>query len=258
MKPRMKSLQANCADLARLLSSEDFFNNQIENVSEWARVTDWLLVAGGIKNVELDREVLNEAGYQYCRPVFEFEEAQNEVQAAMVKQLTIFSFLWGSLESTINIISPQQAPGRSGKINSACYYIMQNLPATLIFQLYPDFLRHLEKLIRTVHEYDDLVEHFNSQAHVDERGQGIYVIYKIRNRFAHGSLILPSAGGDIKNNPDKMIIHTSSHIVVITIQMLISAFLQNSTFDVTFGTEEDEDVEALDIHYLLRTLHFEA
>jgi len=260
-KSKIKSLNSNCADLARLLISPDSLASQSANESYWLQVSDWLLVAGGIVKVELDREVLDSDGYAYCRPVYEFEVDRNELHGAMVMQLAKFSFIWGCLETVLDVISAPAAPkpNHRGKINAACYYLKQNLAASSTLDFYDQFLDSLKKLIQYVPYYSDLATEFSPKPHVDHHGLGVYIVYKIRNRFAHGALSLPLPDDDIKKNPDKILIHTSCHIVLLTIQMLISAFLRNESFDIRLfpidDEEEDDEGEKVNIHELLRTIH---
>lgn len=248
-----KPLNAVCVDLARVITDSEFLAADESHYFDWLQVSDWLLLSGGVMKVELVRESLDPEADMFCRGASEFEAERNELHSGLTLQLTKFSFIWGALENLIDIISPASAPNRRGKVNAACYYLKQYSGSSEQFFSYDRFLKNLKDLIAIIPYYHSLLNEFSPKAHVSTHGTGLYVVYRIRNRFAHGAMALPLPEDDPETSPDKMLIHVSSHIVLLTMQMLISSYLRDYTFDVRpLGQEDCDETE---VHEALKRLH---
>src|SRR5438309_38468 len=142
----------------------------------------------------------------YCRGAYEFEVDRNNLHSELIAQLAKFNFIWGSLETALDLISPPAAPKYKGKINAACYYLQQNFAPSSPIEFYDEFLHKLKKLIQNIPYYSGLLAEFSLKPHRSHYGIGLYVVYRIRNRFAHGALALPLPSDGPERDLDKLLI----------------------------------------------------
>lgn len=172
-------------------------------------------------------------------------------------KLVRFHFAWGSLESIISALVPSEKIEKFGKVNALCGYLkMQNLEAFLPNHYLEEYV-HLISLMREVDQYqkdlealDMLTEtRYSCKQHVDSAGIGVYTVYKIRNRFAHGVLHFPEPEEYSGEQPhDIEIIDAATRIVLMTILTLLINDTKDNNFslcDLIYNADDQYAVEYL-------------
>lgn len=213
----------------------------------------WLEVASGIISVDFDS-----ARYDYCAllcsPIGKYEAERTELLSRLVHQLTVLNFVWGALEETIRLIDPPDHPRYRGRINSACYYLMCEYGNSKL-PYYDDVLCQLQATLLKIDYYREHAKEFKLKSHVDHSGVGISVVYKIRNHFAHGTLVMPNP--DMEEDRDEPeldieLVELSSRIVLMTIQMLLLARIKDNNYEID---ELRIDIDGTTLREHIRLIH---
>lgn len=217
----------------------------------------WLNVASGIFNVDIDSARYDDCAW-LCNPIGEYEDKRSELLSKMVLQLVVFNFIWGSLESLIGLINPPDHPDFKGKINKTCFYLKQNMNQSRKLPYYSEIVWHFRNILSKLEYYNDYIKEFKHRPHVNEVGVGLYVVYKIRNDLAHGTLVIPNP--DMEEDHEKPeldvdLISTCSRIVLLTIQMLLISLFKDTR--IKFANYDEENEESADIETYLYNLHIE-
>ena len=252
----MKDISLHCSVLSKLISG---FEHEIE----WTRSFEWLNIASGITNVDIDTIRFNTC-FGYCSEADYSDIARDKLLEIYITELTRFLYVWGCLESLIDEINPDPAPHR-GKINSICYYMQNRL--TCMDTIYP-YSKELNDLLHVLNssEVDEpsILNRFNTPFYVSKHGVGLYVIYKLRNQLSHGSITFPNL--DENNKPKSNyidLISLSTRIILLTIQMILLAFYMPFDFSIPIFWEEydidaNEDEEGFgyvgDIEYNIKSI----
>ncbi len=243
----MKEISEHCSDLSKLISG-------YESEIEWPNQFEWLNIASGIKKVEFD-VIRFDSCFGYCSDADQWYGAREELLEKYITELTSFTYVWGALESLIDDINPPPSPEK-GKINSICYYLKNKLESIDIISPYDGLLNEIRDILDSsdVNE-PSILDRFQTSSYISKHGIGLFVIYKLRNLFAHGSLSFPYP--DEENRPKSNypeIVLLSTRIVLITIQMIWLAFYKNSVLKSSLHWEPDEDGE-YNIDEILRKIH---
>lgn len=251
MQQDFRDLKEHCLILSEFILHPDVSWSE----PHWWHVARCLLSAVGIVNVTYDSSKFHDKHFN--SELLEYQEGSDAILSEFVKELMIFSFVWGSLESVLDNISPVEVPGHRGKINAACNYLKNEYepePPPIFYNALVDSLNDITSHLP--YWYQRIFERFQTKHFVGTSGIGLYVIYGLRNMFAHGSLTVPSLDFETwKANSllDTYAINTSSRLILLTVQMLISAYLKNKTFDV-YMTDANSSAE-IELHKFLRTMH---
>ena len=246
---KMKEISEHCSDLSKLISG-------YEPEIDWPNQFEWLNIASGIKKVEFDL-IRFDTCFGYCNDADQWHGAREELLETYVTELTRFSYVWGALESLIDDIKPPPAPER-GKINAICYYLKDKLETIDIIPPYFEVLNELKLILNSSDVAEpNILNRFQTSSNISEHGVGLYVIYKLRNRFAHGAISFPQPDEENKpksNYPQMILLAT--RIVLISMQMIWVAFYKNSTLKISphYDWEYDED-EELTVNLILRNIH---
>lgn len=243
----MKDLHRHCYDLSRVFGEIGW---------EFHSIQEWLHVASGVVGVEFD-SCRFDTCWMYCSNYGDYEDKKTELLSALIYHLTTFNFIWGSLEALLNIIDPEPAPNFRGKVNAACYFLKRYYERKPSVPCYNEAVSDLRDHIYNNKYYKELNDDFKIRPHVGESGIGLYIVYKIRNHFAHGTLSLPEPNLDVTGEQDATdlkIIHLGSTIVLLTIQMLLRAIMEEENAKIHFHNDEGELVET-DLNYLLWHFH---
>jgi hypothetical protein len=205
-------------------------------------VQEWLHIASGVMGVDFDSGRFDTC-WMYCKNIGEYEDKKSELLSSLIHQLTTFNFIWGSLETLNNIINPEPAPGVRGKINATCYFLKNHYEPKPNLPFYNNVVSDLREDICSNVFYKKLNAEFKLRPHVGVSSIGLYIVYKIRNHFAHGSLSLPEPDLDAsgqQESSDWKIINLSSRVVLLTIQALLLTILEKESAKIDFYNEETE------------------
>ena len=176
----------------------------------WDRLADWLMIASGIVNVRLDC-IRFDKSYGWCSSADEFTAAHEELLQHYVTELTRFTYCWAALECAIETIAPPCAP-RRGKINDACYYIQRHSHDDKGFLYYWDVLAEFRQILVDSGELS-VLNRFTLPSFVSIRSTALYVIYKTRNDFVHGTLYFPLPDSDNRPKSDYIqLVHLASRL----------------------------------------------
>jgi len=197
---------------------------------EYTNVLDWLKLCSGVEKVEVFTGKYDE-GVLYCGIIYDFENNRSEMLSLLSTQLVQFHFAWGAFESLIPALVPKEKIFEYGKINATCGFLKK---AGLNKFLPNGYLNQYNKLLndlRNAYQYNDELEEldilqenkYSYRNYVDKSGIGAFVVYKIRNKFAHGSMVFPYPEDytDDKVPSDVGLIETATRLILNTIQILL-------------------------------------
>lgn len=216
---------------------KDIYPQEIDD--RWIHVADWFLMASGIEEVSLNTFKFDDSVY-FDSGVFSFEATRSNMLTDMAKQLTIFNFIWGGLEALIDIIIPKDEIDCHGKINATCSYLKKGYSSETIHG-YINMVDELLKIFKLTGycndtlNLGDLHNTYFYKSHVNKTGIGLFLVYKIRNKFAHGAAGFPIPLDNDEDTSEGFytyIIRLSSRIVLLSTQMLLSVYFKDKNFDV--------------------------
>lgn len=253
MMSTLKSITSHYCALAELITASELTEHDPIDYFDWSHVADWLLLAAGIIRIEFDQARLDPA-FGWCRDADNYYLQRDELLAEMVTAVSKFIYSWGSLESLIDLLAPPIDPSNKGKINAACKYILDKYDATKPLPYYAEEVARFRALVHAIPHYQPLESEFRDERQVGFYGIGLHMVYKIRNRIAHGALEFPYPREETNTKSDLELIETSLRIVLLSIQLLLSAYFHAQSFEIeSFGS----DAETIGIHELLRKIHLE-
>ena len=226
-----------------LLEFEYNYNEKGESV------IDWLLIGMGIENVTLDIGRYEDDLFM-CKPQRAWLLRENAILKRIVTALTKFQYCWGALEMLMSEVIP--CLNNKEKMKQLYQYlrekeIYKKLP-NAYYKLYKRLISELDK----VEEIRDLLSRNNitndtpyaNRPENEYPELGIFVVYKIRNRFAHGALKMPKPHEDLDIDDvgmgyiDNKIIDLCTSVVLMTILMLLMADAEQQNYiiaeDFTF------------------------
>ncbi len=259
----------HCDRLSRIVGDQDVYTqlffksgtvvtNDEEEIT-WENVAEWLHVAGSVHAVDIvtgsfDMSVL------FCESVLDYEAARSKVLSKLVANLSIFNFVWSGLETSLDLIEPPKVPkslkpGKSSKIDNAIFYLKNNF-RFYDLPYYDWTIAELRDTIAKIPYYSNLSDQFKLQPYIGISGIGLHVVRKIRNKLAHGTMSIPEPEDWTGIEPlDAKLIELSARIVLLSIQMLIMAYLKDDDFLVRFMENDDLIITERSVISLLRTIH---
>lgn len=221
-------------------------------------VFDWLLVAGSVVSVEVDT-IRHDPSYGWCAPADEYREARDVLLRRFVHDFSVFSLTWGAVESAIDVIEPPAHPDKSkrGKIRDACHLLRTAFDCRAsVPQLADEVLSFREAAQRCIGL--GAVEMRFAHSDIGTPGIGLFAVYELRNRFAHGSLVFPVPDGE--NRPisehGSMVQH-ATRIVLLELQMLLLAYFGESSHLLSSARSFQGACHEAELWYVLRSLHLE-
>lgn len=229
----------------------------IEPYDSMLVVSEWLRVAAAIKNVDVDR-IRFDASFGWCSGADNYEIAKEQILQKFVTNLTVLMYTWGAVEAAIEAISPPPHPDKSkrGKISDACHYICAYFRNRLTITPYLEFVGQFYGLASKSPSYEELMDQSTMRNDIGHEGIGLFAVYKLRNKFAHGDMIFP--GPDAKHRPISdapSIVECATRIVLLSIQMLVLVHCADRGFRIERPSSED-DVET-PLTEWLRVLHYQ-
>lgn len=238
--------------------------------NKWIHMSDWLLLASGISNIDIsttkfDSSVIWDSG------VMEYEDLRSEILTQLTKELTIFNYIWGSLETLIDDNISKEAINTFGKINATTGWLKKNYKYKPV-NGYIELVDELKKLLIETNYCKDkldfkyIYKKYCYKSHVNLIGFGLFLVYKIRNKFAHGATEMPYVNDDIYENNDidkyihdlkeRKIIELSSKITLLSIQMILKLqFKENNFIIEELYLNKDFKLEKMDIENVLDNIH---
>ncbi|NOY72801.1 MAG: hypothetical protein GXP14_10565 [Gammaproteobacteria bacterium] len=244
------SLKKHCSNLFSVLGETEY-------VTDWMSVAEWLQLAASVKSVDIDI-IQHDPGFGMCSAADEYsmssETLLNEFASGIVK----FNFVWGALESSLNIIKPPNHPDQTkrGKIRNACYFLEKYFHSKLMLPFLVEETAKFRSTAQMCFGYQRVEERFKKAGQVGLPGVGLFGVYELRNSFAHGSMEFPEP--DEENQPvsehANMLEH-ATRIVLISIQMLLLAHFKDSTNSIMFAWNSDDSFDEYPLSEVLRGCH---
>ena len=265
--PSLVSISAHALLLARVfegLAQKAYGSGSSasgENV-DWISSYDWTYTACRVTNIEMEPDPAGAT--MMCRPAWEYEEARAAVLTKFTTELVKFNFIWGAFESTMKVISPDgysdSGGGRYGLVRATYKYVGMEGE---YFPLPVGYRRQLECIRSQLYRepsIDRADKYFTMKDGMGLAGIGIYVVSKLRNKFAHGAATLPTPDeydfGSIDNTPYAHIVTISSRITMLTMQMALMRYYRGQDIEIEWA-RGIWDYEQVRLSELLRTLHVE-
>jgi hypothetical protein len=244
---KLKDLQEHCSDLALIINQVGY--NELH---------DWLMIASSINNIDITWNQFDKTSQrEWCRPAYESDLSKENITKPYIKELTIFNYIWGGLESASNKIFTKSQIKKYGKVN--CIRNLNSKPNNL-----PLYGIECEKRIffnlLIINKRGKLIELRNK----DYQNE-LDIIYEVRNQLAHGSTLFPDQDYFFINqlHPKHLygFINTCSRLVLFFIQAIIMFNHKDkyiySFFDSLFENINYESYgdDILPLDYILSRIH---
>lgn len=266
-------IQEHCFKLRELLGQLDPF--------EYILPSDWLNIAAGVESVTVTTSKYDES-VMYCRGAFEYEEKRSQLLSHLTTKLTIFNFVWGSFESIVETLELPKLPGHLRQVGDSpairtLWFLKQNYGSGESIVFYNEELEFLKKLEQKYGFYNDNRKnpkktqktknkkkvHYIDYA--DINGLGLDIVRRSRNALAHGSasMPIPDDWGEGKTQLSATeqyhieFINTSTRIILLTIQMLLFAYLQGKGVIVECLLDKDGFPKETTVEDALMEIHLE-
>ncbi len=266
-------LQKHCFRLRELLGQLDPFG--------FILAIDWLNIAAGVESVKVST-TKHDDSVMYCSGAFEFEEKRSELLSYLTTRLTIFNFVWGSFESVVEALNLPSLPKHLKQVGDSpvmrtLWFLKQNYGSEESVAFYNDEMQNLRNLEPKYGFYNDNRKkvnksqktnkhkkvHFND--HANSHGLGLDIVRRSRNALAHGNAIMPipdewGAGKTellISEQQHLEFIDTSTRIILLTVQMLLFAYLQGKSIIVECLLDEYGDRKESTAEDALMGIHLE-
>ena len=249
-QPVLKPIGQHCYDLAEAMGT-------IEPYGSMLVVSEWLRVAAAIKNVDVDW-IRFDASFGWCSGADSYEFAKEKILRRFVTNLTVFTYTWGAVEAAIEAVSPPFHPDKSkrGKISNACNFLCTYFRNRLTITPYLEVVSQFYGLVSKSPSYGELTDQFATQDRIGPEGFGLFAVYKLRNKFAHGNMVFPAPDAQHRSISDApSVIECATRIVLLSIQMLVLIHCADKGFSFKRPLSED-DVE-IPLTEWLRVLHYE-
>lgn len=246
----LKPIGQHCYDLAEAMGI-------IEPCDSMLVLSEWLRVAASIKNVDVDW-IRFETDFGWCSGADHYELAREQILRRFVTNLTVFMYTWGALEAAIEAISPPPHPDKSkrGKISNACHYICAYFRNRLTITPYLEFVGQFYGLASKSPSYEELMDQSTMRNDIGPEGFGLFAVYKLRNKFAHGDMFFPAP--DAENRPISdapSVVECATRIVLLSIQMLALVYCADKRFKIERSLSGGDS--EIPLTEWLRVLHYE-
>lgn len=194
-------------------------------------VLEWLNLCINIKSVDFDIGKFDE-GLLYCGSAWDLVSEQTEILKSINVKLIQFNYSWCALETIIDLQIDEKLIEKSGKINATCVWLKNNLQVCDIPEeyiiIYEKLIEQLKNIIQFEKDLQKLgiseESNLPNKKFANKSGAGLLVVYKIRNKLAHGSLRFPTPS-DYECCADEYItpetIDYAISIVLLSIVMLL-------------------------------------
>lgn len=270
----LKPISDHCDRLAQVLysvcQSKETFRTTTTKAGEslnWSHAAALLKLAGSLISIELDTARFDDS-VVWCETASDYHRAHSELLALLVREISLFNFIWGAFETTAKIIKPPYIPKSSSLIDAACNYLKNQYDSKSKIQYYEEAVFDLRDILSKDINYGVTPVDFKLNNYVGFSSVGLHIVRKIRNKFAHGILNIPEPEGWVGQSPSEVaLFNASSRIILLTIQMLLISYFDQQKPKITWYRDEswynenDEYLEAddpfveLEIEHLIRIIH---
>lgn len=214
----------------------------------WSHASALLKLASSVTGVDLDTARFDDS-VAWCSSASDYHFARSELHAELVRELSVFNFIWGAFETVVKIMSLPSVPKSNSIIDAACHYLNRAFDSMSHVQHYEETVFDLRNLLLMDQQYGITEKDFKQGAYTGPSSIGIHIVRRIRNKFAHGTLNIPEPEGWTgKRSLDSTLFNTSSRITLMTIQMLVIAYFKSSPAQIHWYRDRDWFDD--DDHYL--------
>jgi|SRR6185437_176226 len=215
---------------------------------------DWFSIASKINSVDYDTWKYNDL-MGLCESADDYDKEKGKSDKEIVENLVRFTFIWSGIESLILILKIKNHPRFAGKINAATTLIKEKLEGERFCRC--AYLNLVDKLKILLKESEIHLPEFKNVDAFSPLGEGIQIVYQIRNNFAHGTFNFPEPDGwNIRNVVEQQILKIASYITIITAQFLIiSVYKDEDLIAFAYDDKSDNEIE-LKLFKHFHQLHF--
>lgn len=255
-------------DLMEFDSNMIPLSKHIKGIAEYFNVKsypndiyNWFWISSSINSVDYDG-IRQDCAFEMCRPAYEYETEKQKLHSQLVSNLTIFLFVYNGFESLVNYMNLPKHPKFNGKISATRYYIKNEFSD--YFQKingYQEALFLLKSLMKDSSLNENII-YFSGDDCTDLNGIGLKVVYKLRNKLAHGDFIFPEPmDWNLELPFESEIIELCTRLLLFSIQMLMLAknrdcYEELEMYDSEVFYDENSDADfIIDEALLLKTLH---
>lgn len=256
-KSKMTKLRTHAARLASAL-------NGIGGScpKEFTSAVAYLEMCSGIEKITFNTFEFDQC-VGFCEPADDFRDEHDDLREALVHRLTMFLFCWAALESIVSAMKlpPVQLPKgqASGKIERLCGYITNNFAGRTLEEL-PELISCLRCTIGRSDLTDKLSAQTVLPSFVGPPAEGVHLVYKLRNAFAHGDFNVPWPAQDerpVTSHPDVVVVAISARVVLLTIQTLVLCYVPPTTIVEMVEISGDHE-EGVEISRVFTRLHLDS
>lgn len=235
-------IDGHCAALAYLLAETE----------EWNDVCDWLLVAASVESVELST-AKHQNYHGFCSSADEFDDAREDLLKRFIEAYSVFNLIWSALESSLTDMHPDKS--KRGKIRDACSRLHNCFINRYPVKGLVDEVAAFRLAAQQCLGFETVERRFSEVSEIGHAGMGLYTVYELRNKFAHGSLAfsIPDENNRPVSSHESMVKH-ASRIVLLELQMLFLYF-RDLIKPVSFSWHPGSDLEEGPFWLALRTCH---
>lgn len=233
----------------------------IENYDQdWINISQWLQLSASLNKIEIDTTKYEDT-FNLPDTVLNYEEKREKVLSIFTKQIASFQFAWCALEGIADkIISKEEKIKYYGKINAVSIYLSRNYQCKELefYRLYTDKLYNLLNCIEYYKKNILYIKKYGNNEYkyeirnrneligtVNNKGIALEIVYKIRNRFAHGAMRVPIIPIEYEEQDyDKIMINIfdiSHKLLLMTIQMVLITINKNVEFDGSLIDKDNEN-----------------
>lgn len=241
------SLQEHAYQLSKVIVQFSEQKNATE--TKWSVASEWLHLGSSIRAINVVTEQFDNS-IAFCGPSIEYENQKSKTLEKIVRDLSVFNFFWGAFETIGKNINPPKVPNelkkRRNLVDDCLLFLKNNYPLIPTPDAYSDLLQQLQNLLEKDPQYAHIqLDKMIDNAYCDNAGKGLALIRLIRNDFAHGSNSFPEPDdwawdNEFTSSDYIQKIYVSSRLLLLTIQMLLIAFLKDEPFSILeFGTSEE-------------------
>jgi len=241
----MKDFRAHCSELVQFFGSLADFRGY-EGAED---VSSWLNLAACIESVNYDTSHFD-PGAGCCGLADTRADNQARLQKKLVTEITRFQLCWTALEAAIDrFVSIENSP--RGKIKKLCYFLKQNCRQNNVIG-YSNLVAYIDNRKNDEASYSSVFRSVDDNYEfLSEHGCGIYSVYSLRNKLAHGAFDIPSSydGENVKVLTDILV---SSRIILLTLHFLMVAKYPHDSVEVFWKRHE---ILAVPFDVYLKSIH---